>query len=197
MMKKVGILGGTFNPPHIGHLVMANEVLHALQLDEVRLMPNAIPPHKQHRADATPEQRVRMLELFIGETPKLSIEMIELERGGRSYTFETMRALREREPDVQFYFIIGGDSVAELHTWYRIDELVQLVTFVGVNRPGTVAQSAYAVQMVQTPEIDLSSTLLRTRLAAGQSVQYLIHDTVIDYIREEGLYGTRDITGGN
>ena len=196
-MKRVGILGGTFNPPHIGHLMIANEVLHALALDEVRLMPNAIPPHKQHRHDATPEQRVKMLELFIGKTPNLSVETIELERGGRSYTYETMRMLREREPDAEFYFIIGGDSIDYLHTWYRIDDLMELVTFVGVNRPGTQAKSTYAVQMVYIPEIDLSSTIVRQRLATNGTVNYLLATEVIDYIREEGLYGTREITRSN
>lgn len=196
-MKKVGILGGTFNPPHIGHFIVANEVLHALQLDEVRLMPNAIPPHKQHRHDATPAQRVKMLELFIGETPHLSVEQIELERGGRSYTYETMLALHEREPNTEFYFIIGGDSIDYLHTWYRIDDLIKLVKFVGVQRPGTRAESTYAVQMVHIPQVDLSSTTIRERLAANGTVHYLVAADVIEYIREEGLYGTRDILSGD
>lgn len=193
-MKKVGILGGTFNPPHIGHLVMANEVLHALKLDEVRVMPNAIPPHKQLRTDATQQQRVQMLDLFIADTPGLSVELIELERGGRSYTYDTMVALTAREPNTEFYFIIGGDSIDSLHTWYKIDELIQLVQFVGINRPGAAAKSQYPVLMVDAPEIDLSSTILRERLATGGTVNYLIANRVIDFIREEGLYGTRDIT---
>ena len=144
-MKKVGILGGTFNPPHIGHFIMANEVKQALGLDEVRFMPNAIPPHKE-TGGTTDAQRVRMLELGISGRKGFSIEMAELELGGVSYTFETMQALVSNEA-AQFHFIIGGDSIDSLHTWYRIDELVELVQFVGVRRPGTEAKSTYPVSL--------------------------------------------------
>ena len=189
-MKKVGILGGTFNPPHIGHLMMANEAYHALELDEVRFMPNAIPPHK--KADgATDEQRQKMVELAIADVPYFALETYELERGGLSYTCDTMEALKKREPDVQFYFIIGGDSIDSLHTWYRIDELVNLVQFVGVGRPGTRGISKYNVRMIETPDVNLSSTLLRTRLSEGKSVAYLLPEAIEAYIREEGLYGSK------
>lgn len=191
-MKKVGILGGTFNPPHIGHFIMASEVKQALGLDEVRFMPNAIPPHKEV-GGATDAQRLRMLELGIGGHKGFSIEMAELERGGVSYTFDTMKALVASET-ARFYFIIGGDSIDALHTWYRIDDLVKLVRFVGVRRPGTAAKTKYPVELVDSPEVDLSSTLLRTRLANGESVAYLMPEAVETYIREEGLYGSSKLT---
>lgn len=133
-MKKVGLFGGTFNPPHIGHLIMANEVYVALGLSEVRFMPNAKAPHKEVSQSATNEQRLKMVELAIEGVPYFKLETFELERGGISYTYDTMKALCEREPDVVFYFIIGGDMIDSLHTWYRIDELVELVHFVGVKR---------------------------------------------------------------
>lgn len=192
-MKKIGILGGTFNPPHIGHLMMANEVLQALQLDEVRFMPNAIPPHKE-TSGATDAQRLQMTRLAISDHPQFRIEPFEMERGGVSYTFETMKQLTEREPDAEFYFIIGGDSVQNLHTWYHIDELVKLVRIVGVKRPGTIAISNYPVTMVDAPEIDLSSTLLRQRFTNGQTVRYLVPSSVEAYIREEGLYGSTKLS---
>lgn len=192
-MKKVGILGGTFNPPHIGHFIMANEVKQALKLDEVRFMPNAIPPHKS-TSGATDAQRVRMLELGIGNRVGYSIEMAELERGGVSYTFETMQSLVSNEAETIFYFIIGGDSIDTLHTWYRIDDLVKLVHFVGVRRPGTSAKSTYPVKLVASPEVNLSSTILRQRFKKGESVAYLMPDTVETYIREEGLYGSSKLT---
>lgn len=188
-MKKIGILGGTFNPPHIGHLMMANEAFHALKLDEVRFMPNNVPPHKE-TPGATNEQRLKMVEIAISDTDYFKAEPFEIEEGGVSYTFETMKKLIVREPDCEFYFIIGGDSVASLSTWYHIDELISLIKLVGVNRPGHVAKTSYPVQMIEAPEIDLSSSYLRQRFADNKTVRYLIPEQVELYIREEGLYGS-------
>lgn len=195
-MKKVGLLGGTFNPPHIGHLIMANEVKHALQLDEVRLMPTSIPPHKADPSDATPDQRLRMVELAVSGIPGLTTSSFEVDRGGVSYTFDTMKALTEQEPDTVFHFIIGGDMIDMLHKWYKIDELMKIVTFVGVGRPGTVGETQYPIRMVQIPEIDLSSTVIRTRLQTGGTIKFLVPDNIGTYIRREGLYGSRIIDSG-
>lgn len=195
-MKKVGLLGGTFNPPHIGHLIMANEVKHALQLDEVRLMPTSIPPHKADPSDATPDQRLRMVELAVSGIPGLTTSSFEVDRGGVSYTFDTMKALTEQEPDTVFHFIIGGDMIDMLHKWYKIDELMKIVTFVGVGRPGTVGETQYPITMVQIPEIDLSSTVIRTRLQTGGTIKFLVPDNIGTYIRREGLYGSRIIDSG-
>lgn len=192
-MKKVGILGGTFNPPHIGHLMMANEAYHALELDEVRFMPNAVPPHKQS-SGATDEQRKRMVELAIEEAPYFTLELFELERGGLSYTFDTMNTMVGREREVEFYFIIGGDSIDHLHTWYRIDDLIQIVKFVGIRRPGSDAVTNYPVSMIDAPQIGLSSTLLRERFTEGKTVRYLLPKPVEAFIRKEGLYGARSLT---
>ena len=190
-MKKVGILGGTFNPPHIGHLMMANEAYHALELDEVRFMPNAIPPHKKAEG-ATDEQRQKMVEIAIADVPYFEMEMYELEQGGTSYTCDTMEALTKREPDVEFYFIIGGDSIDDLHKWYCVDKLVRYVKFIGLNRPGSEAKTDYPIKMVEAPEINLSSTIIRERLANGGTVRYLIPKQVEAFIRKEGLYGSRN-----
>lgn len=188
-MKKIGILGGTFNPPHVGHLLMANEAMHALGLDEVRFMPNAVPPHKEVAYMPSDAQRIAMLQALIKQEPKFCIEQYELQRGGTSYTVDTMTALTQREPESRFYFIIGGDSVSTLHRWVRIEELVKLVTFVGIMRPGYVATSPYAVHMLDTPQLDVSSTLLRERLLQAYTVNYLLPQAVEHYIRKEGLYG--------
>ncbi|WP_252502886.1 nicotinate-nucleotide adenylyltransferase [Sporosarcina sp. Marseille-Q4943] len=190
-MKKIGLLGGTFNPPHIGHLIMANEVKHALQLDEVRLMPTSIPPHKADPSDATPEQRLRMVELAVSGTPGLTASSYEVDRGGVSYTYDTMKALKKQEPDTEFHFIIGGDMIDMLHKWYKIDELMKIVTFVGVGRPGTVGETQYPITMIQIPEIDLSSTVIRNRLQTGGTIQFLVPDDIETYIRQEGLYANR------
>ncbi|MER2190165.1 MAG: nicotinate-nucleotide adenylyltransferase [Solibacillus sp.] len=196
-MKKVGIFGGTFNPPHIGHLIMANEAYEALGLDEVRFMPNAKAPHKAVAEEVTNAQRLRLVELAVATSPQFTVERFEMTRGGVSYTVDTMRELIAREPDTKFYFIIGGDMIDSLHTWYRIDELMSLVQFVGVRRPGTKAETTYPVQMIEAPEINLSSTFIRQRLQHGGTLQFLLEPAVEAYIRKEGLYGARRITHEN
>lgn len=189
-MKKVGILGGTFNPPHNGHLIIANEVFDALKLDEIRFMPNAIPPHKEKAGDAKLNHRLDMTRLAIEDTPYFQLETAEIERGGKSYTFDTLVELKVKEPDVDFFFIIGGDSIDTLETWYRIKELLQLVTFVGVGRRGSVGQTDFPIVKVDIPLIDVSSTLIRRRFTEGKTVKFLIPEKVEHYIREECLYGT-------
>ncbi|WP_342472704.1 nicotinate-nucleotide adenylyltransferase [Metasolibacillus sp. FSL H7-0170] len=193
-MKRVGILGGTFNPPHNGHLLMANEAFHALKLDEVRFMPNAIPPHKEVQLLATDEQRIQMLQLAISDVPYFKVEKSELESGGISYTYNTMHLLQEREPNTRFYFIIGGDMIDSLHTWYHIEELVTFVQFVGIKRPGTEATTTYPVQLLETPEMNLSSTVIRQRCQNDGPLKYIVPEAVEAYIRKEGLYGARKTT---
>lgn len=190
MKKRVGILGGTFDPPHIGHLIIANEVLQELELDEVRFMPNQEPPHKEKTAGVTDLDRLNMLELATSGQPAFKIETIEMERPGRSYTYDTIVLLKEREPDTQFYFIIGADMIEYLPKWRNIDQLVRLVRFVGVNRPAYSHQTKYPVQFVEIPEIHISSSLIRERLEKKRSVKYLIPDAVWEYIKEHHLYGT-------
>jgi nicotinate-nucleotide adenylyltransferase len=189
-MKKVGILGGTFNPPHNGHLIIANEVLDALKLDEIRFMPNAIPPHKEKAGDAEVSQRLEMTRLAIEDTPYFKLETAEIERGGKSYTYDTIVELKTKEPDTEFFFIIGGDSIDSLKTWYRIEELLQFVTFVGVGRIGSAGETEFPITKVDIPLIDLSSTLIRRRFTGGKTVKFLIPEKVEHYIREECLYGT-------
>lgn len=188
-MKKVGILGGTFNPPHIGHLLIANEVKHALGLDEVRLMPTAVPPHKIAPGDATAQQRLRMVELAVADMEGVVVSPFEVERGGISYTYDTIEQLMTLEPDNDFHFIIGGDMIDYLPQWHRIVELVTLVHFVGVGRPGTVGATHFPIKLVDIPQIDLSSTLIRQRFADKGTVQLLIPPAVEAFIRKECLYG--------
>jgi nicotinate-nucleotide adenylyltransferase len=188
-MKKVGILGGTFNPPHIGHLLIANEVRHALGLNEVRLMPTAVPPHKTAPDDATAKQRLRMVELAIADIEGLTASSFEVERSGVSYTYDTMKQLIFLEPETDFHFIIGGDMIDLLPEWHRIDSLIKLVNFVGVGRPGTIGKTDFPILTVDIPQIDLSSTLIRQRFTDKGTVQLLIPPAVEAFIRGEGLYG--------
>lgn len=192
-MKRIGILGGTFNPPHIGHLIIANEVRHAFELDEVRLIPTASPPHKDAFSAVTAEERLQMVMLATEGIEGVSASAFEVDRGGISYTYDTISALVKSEPDAKFYFIIGGDMIDMLHTWHRIEELVELVTFIGVGRPGTKGETRFPITMVAIPEIDLSSTLIRKRFAENGPVAFLLPPVVESFIRKEGLYGARPI----
>lgn len=189
-MKKVGILGGTFNPPHLGHLIMANEALHTAGLDEVRFMPNFIAPHKDV-SGATALQRLEMVRLATASHPQFKVEDFEINLQGISYSFDTMTKMTEREPDVEFHFIIGGDMVEGLDSWHRIEELVKLIRFIGIKRPGYNSETAYPVQLIDSPEIHLSSTMLRERAAAGGTIAFLVPEKVETFIREERLYGSK------
>lgn len=186
--KKVGILGGTFNPPHIGHLVIAEQVANVLGLDLVMFMPNATPPHIDPKGAIAAKHRARMVQAAIAGNSHFDIELLEVQRGGKSYTFNTMLQLRLEHPNYEYYFIIGADEVNYLPKWYRIDELVKLVNFVGVNRPGQKIRTNYPVTFVDVVDVDISSTDIRRRLAQGKSIRYLVPDSVAAYIFEEGLY---------
>ncbi|MET3699316.1 nicotinate-nucleotide adenylyltransferase [Bacillus oleivorans] len=190
MEKKIGILGGTFDPPHIGHLIIANECLSQASLDEIWFMPNNVPPHKHKTDHVTNEEREQMVRLAIQDHPQFKLETIELHREGKSYTVDTMRQLVNQNPGLAFYFIIGGDMIEYLPNWYKVDELVQMVQFLGVKRPYYQHQSKYPVQMLDVPEIYLSSTQIRDRIQKGQSIRYLVPDCVKEYIEENGIYGT-------
>ena len=186
--KKIGILGGTFNPPHLGHLIMAQQVGDQLGLDEVRFMPDAQPPHVDEKKTIDPLHRAKMVQAAIAGNSRFGIELLEVQRGGKSYTYNTMLQLKVEHPNYEYYFIIGGDEVAYLKTWYRIDDLLKLVHFVGVNRPGQPRVTDYPVEWVAVPNLEISSTDIRKRIANKQSVRYLLPDMVAAYIVENGLY---------
>ena len=186
--KQVGILGGTFNPVHLAHLVMADQAGKNLGLDEVYLMPSYQPPHVDEKKTIDASHRLKMLELAIADNPFLKIETIELTRKGKSYTYDTMKALTQNNPETDYYFIIGGDMVEYLPKWYKIDELVTMVNFVGIQRTGYTTETPYPVIWVDVPEIDISSTKIRQKIQQGCSVRYLVPDKVIDYIQKEGLH---------
>lgn len=191
-MKKIGILGGTFDPPHNGHLLIASEVHDALSLDEIWFLPNGEPPHKPLSSGASTEHRIAMLERAVSDNLHFKIEKLEVDRTGPSYTFETMKLLHEREEGHQFYFIIGADMVEYLPKWHKIDELIKLVTFVGVQRPEYELNTKYPVTYIDIPEFAVSSSLIRERTQAGRTIQYLAPDSVILYIKEHQLYGTNE-----
>ncbi|AVK62396.1 nicotinate-nucleotide adenylyltransferase [Lactobacillus sp. CBA3605] len=186
--RRVGILGGTFNPPHLGHLIMAQQVGDQLGLDEVRFMPDAQPPHVDEKTTIAAKDRANMVQQAIVGNPLFKLETAELKRGGKSYTYDTIKALKAQHPEVQYYFIIGGDMVAYLHTWYHIDDLVKLVTFVGIKRANYPTTSQYPVIWVDAPLVAISSTQIRQKVSRGHTVRYLVPDAVADYIKEHHLY---------
>ena len=167
---------------------MADQAGKNLGLDEVYLMPSYQPPHVDEKKTIDASHRLKMLELAIADNPFLKIETIELTRKGKSYTYDTMKALTQNNPETDYYFIIGGDMVEYLPKWYKIDELVTMVNFVGIQRTGYTTETPYPVIWVDVPEIDISSTKIRQKIQQGCSVRYLVPDKVIDYIQKEGLY---------
>ncbi|MCL0318439.1 nicotinate-nucleotide adenylyltransferase [Apilactobacillus xinyiensis] len=186
--RKIGIFGGTFNPIHNEHLFIADQVCDSLNLDQVYLMPDYIPPHvdKKHAVDAN--LRVDMIKLAIQDNDKLALELSEVNRKGTSYTYDTMLNLCNQNPNNDYYFIIGGDMVDYLPKWHRIDELFQLVHFVGVKRKNYIPESDYPVIWVDLPDIDISSTMIRNKISCNESVRYLIPDKVNCYIKEHSIY---------
>ncbi|MEC5422188.1 nicotinate-nucleotide adenylyltransferase [Virgibacillus sp. C22-A2] len=186
-MKRVGILGGTFDPPHLGHLIIGEEVRLALNLEEIWFVPSHLPPHKES-AKTSATDRINMLMKALDGNSFFSINTIETERLGKSYTFDTIKALQKEFPDTEFYFIIGADMVEYLQHWHRIDELINMVSFVGVKRAGYKLHSAYPIIEVDIPAIEISSTLIRDRLSTNETVRYLMPETVYTYIKEKQLY---------
>lgn len=188
MAKKIGILGGTFDPPHIGHLIIANEVLDQVGLDEIRFMPNHEPPHKVRNSGTSIKDRLDMIELAIEGHPYFSIETIELKKEGPSYTYDTIKELKERAAKAEYYFIIGADMVEYLPHWHKIEELIKLVQFIGTNRPNYELKSTYPIRFVEVPMIEVSSSMIRRRIQTGKTIKYLLPDSVIRYIGEKQLY---------
>lgn len=186
--KRIGILGGTFNPPHLAHLIVAEQVYESLDLDAIHFMPTNEPGHAAGKETIPADYRVDMVDFAIEDNPNFWLNLTEVNRPGKTYTIDTMKELKEANPDTEYYFIIGGDMVADLSNWKDIDELVKLVHFVGVNRPGYEVETDYPVVWVDTLEMDISSTLIRKRVKEGLSIKYLTPDAVIDYIQEKALY---------
>lgn len=199
MMKKVGLLGGSFNPPHIGHMLFAQEALCTYELDEIWFIPVNVPPHKGDEEFISNKDRLDLVEACISDWDDFSVCTIELERDGPSYTIETVMELREKFPHVTFYFLIGGDMIDYLPKWERIDELIQLVTFIGVRRPGSKGTSIYSkqVELLDMVQVDISSTLIRDRLKKGMPITYMVPHEVEMIIKERGLYGSKRGTTKN
>ena len=190
--QRIGLYGGTFNPVHTAHLMVADQVGHALRFNRVYFLPDAVPPHVDKKTAIDATDRVAMLRLAIQDNPLFGLELAEIQRGGVSYTYETVKQLKEAHPENDYYFIIGGDMVDYLPKWYRINDLLKIVNFVAVRRPGAKNESQYPVIWVDVPEVQISSSDIRQRVAQGESIRYLVPTRVEQYIKEHDLYHGRN-----
>lgn len=196
-MTTIGIMGGTFDPIHIGHLIAAESVRDLCGLNEVWFIPSFGPPLKANEPGVSGERRLEMVRAAIEGNAAFRVLDIELQRRGTSYSYDTVNELKLRYPDHTFAYIIGSDRINDLSHWHRIDQLAQLITFIGLERPSDTPRPDLLpdflqrrLKLIPMPAIGISSTAIRHRLAAGQSVKYMVPDAVLQYIRRHRLYGT-------
>lgn len=192
MQRKIGVMGGTFDPIHHGHLVAASEVADRFGLDEVVFVPTGEPWQKGDRPVSPAEDRYLMTVVATASNPRFGVSRVDVDRRGPTYTVDTLRDLSLRLPDAALYFITGADALAAILTWRDVDELFGLAHFVGVTRPGYDLGDdhlpAGAVTLVEVPAMAISSSDCRRRVAEGHPVWYLVPDGVVQYIAKRGLY---------
>jgi nicotinate-nucleotide adenylyltransferase len=195
---RIGILGGTFNPPHIGHLVCAQEAYRELDLDQVLFIPAAVPPHKPVDDEPGPEHRLELCRRATADDDRFAVSDLELHRDGPSYTVDTLDVLRTQAPTNDLFLILGGDIAAGLPQWHRPERVLELATVAIAKRRGTpkaAVQQALGqlaagdrARFFQMPRIGISSTIVRRRVHAGQPIRYFVPDGVVEYIERNGLY---------
>jgi nicotinate-nucleotide adenylyltransferase len=200
---RVGILGGVFNPPHIGHLICAQEALLQLELETVLFMPVGQAPHRGVEEDPGAEVRVEMCERAVAGDERLEVSRLEVEREGPSYTVDTLRQWRERSPDDEIFWLMGGDQAASLPSWREPEEVLSLATIAVVERTGWHREEVVIrlarlkggarVVFFDMPRIDVSSSMVRRRVARGKPIRYLVPDAVAELVAERGLYGASPV----
>ncbi len=190
---RIGVMGGTFDPIHHGHLVAASEVGHFFSLDEVIFVPTGQPWQKDGREVSAAEDRYLMTVIATASNPRFSVSRVDIDRPGPTYTIDTLRELRTiRGPDTDFFFITGADALEQMMTWQDADELFKLAHFVGCTRPGHQLSGAGLpddrVSLIEIPALAISSTTCRERVGAGVPIWYLVPDGIVQYISKRGLY---------
>lgn len=206
-VRRVGIMGGTFDPIHIGHLLMAEESRQGFALDRVFFVPNGLPAHKKSYLVTSPEHRFKMAVLATASNPFFICSRVEIERSGPSFAIDTIRHFRSVYPDLEaLYFITGADAITQILTWRDYESLVRECLFIAVTRPGFLLEQVFEelpseiveqITFLSIPGLDVSSTEIRRRVREGRSIKYLIPEAVEDYILESGLYRRKPVTSGN
>ncbi|MGI8528951.1 MAG: nicotinate-nucleotide adenylyltransferase [Geodermatophilaceae bacterium] len=189
---RLGVMGGTFDPIHHGHLVAASEVTTLFSLDEVVFVPTG-EPWQKHQGEVSPaEDRYLMTVIATASNPRFSVSRVDVERRGPTYTVDTLTDLRAERPDAELFFITGADALAQILSWRRADEVFELAHFIGVTRPGYVLDDdhlpAGSVSLVEVPAMAISSSDCRARVETGEPVWYLVPDGVVQYIGKHSLY---------
>lgn len=186
---RIGVLGGTFDPIHHGHLAAASEVCAALELDQVLLVPAMHQPFKEPRDSASPEHRLAMCRAAVANDPRFAVSTVDIERGGTTFTVDTLTDLAEQMPGVQLHFIAGADALSRLSEWKDADALPGLAQFVGVTRAGhSFPQVDAPYRLVEVPSLAVSSTDIRWRARTGAPIKYLVPDAVAQYVAQHELY---------
>lgn len=192
MPQRLGVMGGTFDPVHHGHLVAASEVAARYDLDEVVFVPTGQPSFKQHQDVTVAEHRYLMTVVATASNPRFTVSRVDIDRAGLTYTVDTLRDLKTQRPDAELFFITGADAVAQILTWKDADELFEMAHFVAVTRPGHALSidglPAGRVSVIEIPALAISSTDVRARARAGAPVWYLVPDGVVQYIAKHRLY---------
>ncbi|MCI7794824.1 MAG: nicotinate-nucleotide adenylyltransferase [Lachnospiraceae bacterium] len=200
-MKRIGIMGGTFDPVHNGHLLLGKQAYHEYGLDEIWYMPSHIPPHKRDRKITDSEDRIAMLRLALHDLPYCTVSEFEMERDGTTYTAHTLALLKEEYPDTHFFFIIGADSLYEIEHWYHPEEVMKMATLLASVREYGDARRSFTSQIdylnrkygadirpLHNEEVDIASADIRKRVLEGKDISKDVPETVKDYIVSHGLY---------
>ncbi len=197
-MERIGLLGGTFDPPHIGHLILAQHALDAIGLDRLLFVPAADPPHKRTEAKTSVDHRLTMLEGAVIDNPQFAISRVDVDRPGPHYSVDMVRLIQADFPQADLYFVMGGDSLRDLPKWFQPHELIKLCKIVVMRRPQTLISAnlhdavlpelSQRLTIVDASQIDISSSAIVARLQAGNSIRYLVPDAVLAYIKAHQLY---------
>lgn len=201
-IKKLGIFGGTFNPPHLGHLILAETAAEDLKLDHILFVPAGQPPHKTNRPLAPAAHRLEMVKLATASNPHFEVSTVDMDRPGPHYAVDMMRIFQKQYPHSEFYFLMGSDSLRDLLSWHTPQELIAITNLVVMQRPAIYPDLAMLtkrlpsllekVYFLNAPEIEISSTVIVERLKKKRSVRYQVLDSVLSYLMEHRLYEKQD-----
>lgn len=198
--EQIGIFGGTFNPPHLGHLILAETAVEDLKLDRVFFVPAGNPPHKTNKPLADAEHRMTMVQLATMNNQRFAVSSVDMDRPGPHYTNDMVAIFREHYPQADFYFLMGSDSLRDLLSWKEPERLIEMAKLVVMQRPSIYPDLTELTRMLpgllervyflDAPEIEISSTDIVKMLRSGQSVRYRVLDSVLDYLKEHRLYAS-------